>query len=128
MLKIKTYVDKSQIHGFGVFAKEFVPKGTIVWEYHPLFTVKVSKEDLKSLSEDELLHLKEESYYWVDGDGNYMIPLDHDRFTNHCSIPNIEILTPECSIASRDIHPGEELTNDYKKIYPELEWKDYYLK
>ena len=36
MLKVRTYLDKSEIHGIGVFADEFIPKNTLVWELHVL--------------------------------------------------------------------------------------------
>ena len=33
MYLVKTYLDKSGIHGMGVFAGEDIPKGTIVWDF-----------------------------------------------------------------------------------------------
>ena len=39
MLLVKTYLDKSLIHGVGVFADEFIKKGTLMWEFNPLIDV-----------------------------------------------------------------------------------------
>ena len=33
MLLVKTYLDRSPIHGLGVFAAEFIRKGTRVWRF-----------------------------------------------------------------------------------------------
>ena len=33
MLLVKTYLDKSPIHGIGVFAAERIPKGTKIWRF-----------------------------------------------------------------------------------------------
>ena len=33
MLLVKTYLDKSAIHGLGVFAGQFIRKGTKIWRY-----------------------------------------------------------------------------------------------
>jgi len=126
MLKIKTYVDKSSIHGLGLFSKEFVPSGTVVWKYNEFFTAKILKEVIKNFSNEELFHLVEVDYYWIDENGDYMFPLDGDRFTNHSCHPNVIHETATLSIAARDIHPGEEITNDYRTLKPQDQWKDYY--
>ena len=35
MMLVRNYIDKSPIHGVGVFAGEFIPKGTCIWELTP---------------------------------------------------------------------------------------------
>jgi hypothetical protein len=35
MMLVRNYIDKSQIHGVGVFAGEFIPEGTCIWELTP---------------------------------------------------------------------------------------------
>lgn len=37
MLLIKTKLELSKIHGVGLFADEFIAKGTKIWEYRPNF-------------------------------------------------------------------------------------------
>ena len=128
MLKIKTYVDKSLIHGLGVFSKEFVPAGAVIWEYHPLFTIRIKKEDIAKYGQEAIKHLDEGEYYWIDVNGDYMFPMDNDRFMNHSSNPNVVEGGVMLSIASRDIQAGEELTADYKTIVPAELWEEYYLK
>ena len=33
MLLVKSYLDKSPLHGLGVFAGEFIRKGTKIWRF-----------------------------------------------------------------------------------------------
>ena len=42
MLQVRTFIEKSQIHGFGLFAAENIPKGIVVWEYNPTIDKEIS--------------------------------------------------------------------------------------
>ena len=126
MLQVKTYLGKSNLEGTGVFASEFIPKGTVVWKYNPLFTYKVSAKKVAKFTEHEKSRLHFLPYYWVDKNGNYMIPLDHDRFMNHSRDANTQTLNDKTDIANRDIDEGQELTVDYRTILPENLWGDFY--
>jgi len=46
MLQVKTYVKESKIHGNGLFAKEFIPKGTIIWKFDSRLDTKISEESI----------------------------------------------------------------------------------
>ena len=35
MMLVPTYLDRSPIHGIGIFASAFIAKGTRVWEFTP---------------------------------------------------------------------------------------------
>ena len=35
MLLVRTYLDRSAIHGIGLFAAERIPKGTVLWRLEP---------------------------------------------------------------------------------------------
>ena len=39
MLLVKTYLNKSKINGIGLFAKEFISRGAVVWELRKEFDV-----------------------------------------------------------------------------------------
>jgi SET domain-containing protein len=126
MLKIETFVNKSSIQGLGVFAKHFVRRGDVVWQFNEHFDVVFSREKVEKMSDAELSLL--ERYAWMDSGGNYVLPVDNDRFMNHSSEPNVENVTEDVSIAARDIMPGEELTTDYKTLVPRELWEDYYTR
>jgi hypothetical protein len=45
MLTVKTYLDKSNISGIGLFAGENIKKGTITWKFNPHIDIYFSKKD-----------------------------------------------------------------------------------
>lgn len=126
MLQIKTHLGKSIINGIGVFTLEFIPKGKVIWIYHPCFTSKISIKKINKLTSKERERLDFLSYYWINTKGDYMIPLDHDRFMNHSREANTHQINVNIDVASIDIQPFEELTVDYRTIYPEEMWKPYF--
>ena len=48
MLLVKAWVGVSNIHGFGLIAHEFIPKGTVVWKLVPGFDFNYLKTKCKS--------------------------------------------------------------------------------
>ncbi len=128
MVRVKTYLSKSSIHGIGVFAAEEIKKGTVTWSYSPYFVTKINPEEIAKMSKEEQERLDYLDYYWVDAQGNYVFSLDHDKFTNHSFDPNILSVDDFTDIAARDIAVGEELTIDYRTIISEGTWEGYYAK
>ena len=114
MLLVNTYIKPSPIHGTGLFAKELIPKGTVVWSFHkgldmimPVTTItglpKVMQEFLGT--------------YMASERGSCYIVLDNTRFINHSSSPNLDTgpgIT--AMVAAKDIQINEELTCDYRKF------------
>lgn len=96
--------------GFGVVATKLIPKGTITWigdQLDQIFT----PEDVKKLDPffREILH----TYCFRDNHGDFVLCWDNSRFVNHSFNSNCISTAYNFEIAVRDIHPGEELTNDY---------------
>ncbi|MEX0917548.1 MAG: SET domain-containing protein [Candidatus Paceibacterota bacterium] len=117
MLLIKTRIGVSSTHGIGLFAAEFIPKGTVTWEYHPNFDLSFTDEQVTKLPEVARKSLMHYSFFDTEI-GKYVIPIDDLRFINHSedqSRINIES-TPHNDIAKRDIKEGEELFCDYNKF------------
>lgn len=112
MLRVKTYVGPSQIEGLGLFAAEFIPAGTRVWDPDPGIDVEVTEEHLKTLHPVAQEQIKK--YAFLD-DGVWVICMDDARHMNHSDNPNTEN-SGEGTVASCDIQPGEELTSDYREI------------
>ncbi len=121
MLLVKTKIGQSQIHGIGLFADQFIPKGTITWKEMPPFDLKVSREDVLKLSPPAKELFLKYSYFSLYSQ-KYFLCFDDDRFINHSDEPNVvegEILAvgeEAVTIAARDIYPGEELTCDYRSF------------
>ena len=96
--------------GYGVVAKELIPKGTITWvldeldkEFTPEMIAKMS--DLHQ----HILDI----YTYRNNKGNFVLCWDNARYVNHSFKANCLTTAYDFEIAIRDIHPGEQLTDDY---------------
>ena len=120
MFLVKTYLDKSKIRGIGLFADEFIPKGTIIWKFTPLFDLKFTREQIKKFPKNIREYL--DIYTWFSKkSGKYCFSSDNGKYFNHSRTPNClsayykdkeEVITK----AIRDIEKGEELTDDYSSF------------
>ncbi len=100
----------SEEMGMGVFAKKLIPKGTITW-VPDSFDIKITDERLKSMrpEEQDVVY----KYGYRESTGAIVIGWDLAKYVNHSFHPSC-ISTPyDFEVALRDIHPGEELTDDY---------------
>lgn len=114
MLTVKTSLRPSATHGIGVFAEQFIPAGTVVWQFQPDFDFRVSEESVAALPEIARQRLLHYSAKWG---GGYVISADDARFLNHSETPNLRTHDePDCDIAIRDIQIGEELFEDYREF------------
>jgi hypothetical protein len=114
VLLVKTRIAPSAIHGTGLYADEFIPKGTIIWEFTHGFDVYVSAEEIQTLPAAAQAAMLKYCHREVDN-GLYVLCADDARFFNHADEPNtVDLPGPEGpTIAARDITIGEELTGDY---------------
>jgi uncharacterized protein len=112
MLRVKTKIKESSINGIGLFADQFIPKGTVTWQYDQKFDVGYTEEDLNEMPEMARAQFIVYAYY--DHERQlYILCSDFQRFINHSDTPNIDS-TPDQDVAARDIEPGEEMTCDYR--------------
>ena len=120
MLLIRTELRQSEIHGFGVFAKEPVSKGTKVWEFHPLLDIRIPPEVFETLPaaarEEIEIHL-----YEPEKGGPLCYEATMGKYMNHSREPNVDFSTVNAGWATRDIAAGEELTCDYRTFMAEYE-------
>ena len=96
--------------GYGVVATKRIPKGTITWALDKLDRI-FSQEQVRSM--DPLYQKVLDTYSYRNPQGNYILCWDNARFINHSSNSNCLTTAYEFEIAIRDIHPGEQLTDDY---------------
>jgi SET domain-containing protein len=115
MLLVKTYLDRSAIHGIGLFAAERIAKGTVVWRLSPEIDFLVAAETIAALHPASREQI--EKYTYLDRVlGEYVLCGDDARFFNHSDTPNCLDYPDErggTTVAARDIERGEELTCDY---------------
>jgi SET domain-containing protein len=112
MLLVKTYLDKSAIHGLGVFAGEFIPKGTKVWRFVPGFDRVWSPREFAKLPKQARAYILHHGYRV---DGEILLTCDHDHHMNHSSNSNTCWRSGHI-VARRDIAKGDEITNDYRLL------------
>ncbi len=119
MLLVTTTVKNSPINGLGLFADQFIPKGTITWRFNPRFDLYFDPKDVEEMPEFQknlIVHFA----YLSKKSGKYVYSIDNTRFTNHSSNPTIDNTTvlerdvEVCGVAKKDIQIGEELTIDYR--------------
>jgi len=92
------YIQESEIHGNGLYARTRINQGDYMGEY-----------DGPIVSENSAHVLWVEKYddVWVGRDGKNLL-----RYLNHSKDPHAEFVGFEL-YALRDIEPGEEITIDY---------------
>jgi len=134
MYVVDVEVKESNIHGMGVFAKDNIGKGTIVWQFTSGHDQRISKDEFDKLPDKaELVHVA----YLSPASGQMVYPPKGDPacYTNHSPNNNLStvfdmsVSVEPYFIANRDIKAGEELTNNYlefDKISQTL--KDRWLK
>ncbi len=123
MLYVKTSVQQSKIHGLGLFADQFIPKGTVVWKFTSGFDQKFTREQI--LSFPELLQIYIYKYSWRSKKSKlYCFSSDNGKYFNHSEDPNVlseyrndeeEVITT----AIKDIQIGEEITDNYSSFEDE---------
>lgn len=96
--------------GFGVFATQFIPKGTITWALDELDQI-LNPEEVEKIDRYRYDILKKYSYR--NQEGKYVLCWDLGRFVNHSFHANCMGTAYEFEVAIRDIYPGEQLTDDY---------------
>jgi len=114
MLLVKAWVGVSTIHGFGLIAHAFIPKGTVVWRLEPGFDVILSEDDLQKLPspvQEQVAHYG----FFHPGLKRYILSADDDRFANHSDTANSRFCGDH-AIAVRDIYEGEEITDNYQEF------------
>lgn len=104
--------------GYGVFATEFIPKGTLVYVQDPL-EISLSPEAYAFL--DPHSRAVAEKYSFIDPSGRRILSWDFAKYVNHSCRPNTISTAWGFEIAIRDIQPGEEITDEYGLF--NLEWE-----
>ena len=125
MLLVKTKLGPSTIHGIGLFADEFIAKGTRYWEVTEGWDRRFAREDIEKLPRPAAALMLKHTYT-DKHDGLCVLCDDDARFVNHADDPNtIEVHAagrPAFSAAARDIEPGEEITCDYRTF--DAAWRE----
>ncbi|MDZ7606158.1 MAG: SET domain-containing protein [Cyclobacteriaceae bacterium] len=96
--------------GYGVFATEDIPEGSITYVKDSLEIV-VSQTEFHQHSPE----VKDviEKYSYIDEKGNRIISWDFAKYVNHCCDCNTMSTGYGFEIAIRDIKKGDQITDEY---------------
>ena len=119
MIVVPTYLEKSPVHGFGVFAKELIKKGTKVWEFNPIFDVRFTDAEFERLPPSVKAEIEHHLYQPEQG-GVLYYESTMGRYMNHSREPNVDFSDVGVGWATRDIKPGDELTCDYRHFMADV--------
>jgi SET domain-containing protein len=97
-LRRRLYVDRSTIHGRGLFARERLKRGEFLGTYDG---PSVKRNGM------HVLWVEDRPGKWIGRDGRNML-----RYLNHARSPNVEFDGFDLYVL-RTIAPGEELVFDY---------------
>lgn len=121
MILIDYEIKNSVIHGSGMFTKQDIKKDELIAKASPELDVDIPPHVFDTLEEKE----KAEILYWGFYDEPrelYHVDFDSTKFINHSRDGNItqdETYQDMYLIAKRDIHKGEELTQNYLEFESE---------
>lgn len=111
MLLVKHDVKPSPIHGLGVFVLKFVPAGTVVWRYDPMFDNEIPENVVARFPREEAEAVYHHAEY-LPKQRAFRLGNDADIFMNHSFEPSL-IDRGDQMIASHDLRVGDELTCNY---------------
>eukprot|EP00039_Didymoeca_costata_P028068 m.19875 g.19875 ORF g.19875 m.19875 type:complete len:161 (-) comp6703_c0_seq2:45-527(-) len=124
-LEVAVDIKQSAIPGAGkgVFAKEDIKKGQMIWKNDDKGVTRVSQQEFVNLMEGDKLTNEQKTHWgwhvFYDKVNNQMVLCtDGDEYTNHSETPNVVADdNDEHCLAARDIKAGEELCEDYRIFY-----------
>jgi len=96
--------------GYGVFATQKIPKGTIAWA-RDKFDMEFTPVQVERMDSIHLALMSK--YAYRISNGNYILCWDFGRYVNHSFNSNLLSTGYDFELAVRDIEEGEELTDDY---------------
>lgn len=119
MLKVKTYIAISTIKGAGtgLFAKQKIKKGTVIWQFDGNDYEEPEQELFRK--GDSYISMIKNFAYFDNKRESYVMCADWASYMNHSDTPNTSEIPFEIhgqTIASKDIEKGEEIFCDYYKF------------
>lgn len=105
---------KTKGKGYGLFAKQDIPKGTVVfYECSQCTVIPKNKFDKMTKAQKEKLLF----HAYTRKDGSVVNPCGDSVYMNHSCNPNILDTGKGFDVAVRDIKKGREATYDYRVFY-----------
>ena len=112
MLVVETYIAESPGMGFGLFSKNPIKEGDVIWEFVEGFDTKVHESGYSLLNDVQKAFV--DKYFWKEED-YYCSSCDYSNFQNHSYSPN-SIPLGDKMVAARDIGANEEILVNYQSF------------
>ncbi len=109
----KLYVDKSRIHGNGVFITQLVARGHTISRIKGVVQIKNNITPEDSLANPDWVGIGKHT--WID-------PVPPYKFINHSCDPSSGIKGKITLVALRDMQADDEITLDYATIEGDPHW------
>jgi SET domain-containing protein len=115
MIHIAYKLKSSDLHGVGLFADEDIKQGQLIYTASPLLDLNITQEQFDNLNQKE----KDEILWWGFFDRPsqmWHVDFDVSKFINHsgnATVTQDDSHEEAYLVATRDIQPGEELTQNY---------------
>ena len=114
MLTVDHVVQPSPIHGLGVFTREPVCKGQIIWLFDDRIDREIAMADLDGLPGHMVNYLFQHAEFFETRQ-IFVLGSDGDCYMNHADTPTL-VDGGAVLIAARDLKAGAELTCDYRVV------------
>lgn len=115
MFIVPVFVDKSVIHGLGLYAARDIECDDVIWRFHPKLDLTFSPDEWQSLPEHIRDALAEHAWQPERG-GLINYEATAGKYINHSDDPNTDFRTDGIGFAKCRILRGEELTTDYREF------------
>jgi SET domain-containing protein len=115
VIHVKYKLEKSKIHGIGLFADEDLQPGQLVYTASPALDVDIPMEEFEALDEKGKQEIRQWGFL-MEPEDVWHVDFDISRFVSQSFEPNL-IQDPNHQetylVAAREIKAGEELTQNY---------------
>lgn len=96
--------------GYGVFATQFIPKGTITYVKDSL---EIEISPTQFMQHQKEMQTVIEKYSYIDERGFRILSWDFGKYVNHCCQCNTMSTGYGFEVAIKDIQAGEQITDEY---------------
>lgn len=117
MLTIRSYLAPSKIEGLGLYCRDTIKKGEVVWVLDTRYDRLISVADWEAAPGPMKDFLDRYAYPYSEDRNYILLDSDEGRFMNHDPQPNCDFSQHGKGVALRDIPAGEELTCDYGSFF-----------
>ncbi|MEZ4883513.1 MAG: SET domain-containing protein [Chitinophagales bacterium] len=108
----------NDVVGYGVFAKAFIPKGTVI-QAHDALEIEIPEVVYEQY--DASIKQYAQKYAYINAEGTRVVSWDFAKYTNHCCDSNTLCTGYGFDLVIRDIEEGEEITCEYGPLNVETE-------